>query len=154
MIESPGLRGARLVLLALVPILALAVVHMATGPWRAQVQAEAAVTVDTLSDLDAAQRAAMVEDLAQAEGAPGVVALDRIWMVATLAIAGILGATLPPALSAMAATNGISAIGAGIALGLWMTDRASLYDAGDWRLIAASVVLATGLHLLRRRRHR
>ena len=151
MIESPGLRAARLILLVLVPILALAVVHLATGPLRAQVQAQSSEMIDTLVELDAAQRAAAIEDLAREEGVKSVVTLDRIWTVATLAVAGILGATLPPRLSAAAAANAVSAIGAGVVLGLWTTDRASLYDAGDWRLIAFSVLLAAGAHLLHRR---
>ena len=149
MIESPGLRAARLILLVLVPILALAVVHMATGPLQAAVQVPFAGEAPVGGD--PALRAAVTEDLARGEGVGAVVTLDRIWMVATLAIACILGAMLPPRLSTADAVNGVSAIWAGIVVGLWATDRASLYDAADWLLIAVSLVVAAGAHVLRRR---
>ena len=145
------LGGMRLVLLCLVPILALLVVHLATAPLRASVAADAAVIVTTPTVGDAAQRAAALEEMARAEGVPGIVALDRIRTAAVLVVAIVLGSLLEPRLSPGAVTNGLSAIAAGLVLGLWSTDRASLYSPEDWRLIALAVGLATAAHLVRRR---
>ena len=144
------LGGLRLVLLCVVPILALLVVHLATTPLRASVAAEAAVVVTTPTAGDAAQRAAVVEDMARAQGVPGVVTLDRIRTGAVLVVAVVLGSLLEPRLSPGAVTNGLSAIAAGLVLGLWSTDRASLYNPEDWKLITLAVGLATAAHLMRR----